>query len=222
MFFRNNLSSVSSTPPRTYGTASALSVFIQKSGNVLDLGIDSDSDGIPDDYEESIFMYNGKQIESDPYDSDTDNDGLLDGEEVRLEIKYSIDGDSATVVGKLISDPSSADTDGDGVPDNEDTAPLTKGLAGGIVGELSLVSSFDNISNGSGHSFLVYHSYINDSLNVGGLKGGYRVIDNPNGTHNWERVNNPTSDSNYQIRPDSNKNAKEKPPHALCGGKLPR
>ena len=186
----------------TYGKASSLSTFIQSFRNVLDLGADTDNDGIPDDLEDDLILYNGKTISTDYELADTDEDGLKDGEEVRLEVKYSPDGNYATVVGHLISDPTEMDSEGDGVPDNEDTARLTKGLAGGIVGELSLVSSFDNISNGSGHSFLVYHSYINDSLNVGGLKGGYRVIDNPNGTHNWERVNNPTSDSNYQIRRD--------------------
>ena len=130
---------------------------------------------MPDDYENNIVLYNGKTISTDDQLADTDGDGLLDGEKVRLEIKYSIDGDSATVVGKLISDPSSADTDGDGVPDDEDTAPLTKGLAEGIVGEMTIVSynsDPNNITNG--HSFLLYRSYINDSLDFNDFYGVYQ------------------------------------------------
>ena len=49
--------------------------------------------------------------------SDTDEDGLKDGEEVRLEVKYSPDGNYATVVGHLISDPTSEDGDDDGLLD---------------------------------------------------------------------------------------------------------
>ena len=90
--------------------------------------------------------------------SDTDEDGLKDGEEVWLEVKYSPDGNYATVVGHLVSDPTKKDSDGDGIPDDEDTLPLEKGIYGGFVGELSIVSS-------NGHSFLIYKSYIDEILN---------------------------------------------------------
>ncbi len=59
----------------------------------------------------------------------------------------------------VLTDPSNADTDGDGIIDPIDTAPLVKGLAGGVVGRLYIVSS-------NGHSYLAYESFINDRINV--------------------------------------------------------
>jgi len=108
----------------TYGKASSLSTFIQSFRNVLDLGADTDNDGIPDDLEDDLILYNGKTISTDYELADTDGDGLKDGEEVRIEVKYSPDGNYATVVGHLISDPTSEDGDGDGYLDNCDEHPL--------------------------------------------------------------------------------------------------
>ena len=107
----------------TYGTVSALSTFIQRFGNVLNFGTDTDNDGIPDDLEDDLILYNGKTISTDYELADTDGDGLKDGEEVRLEVKYSPDGNYATVVGHLISDPTSEDGDGDELSDTEDPYP---------------------------------------------------------------------------------------------------
>lgn len=56
----------------------------------------------------------------------------------------------------------------------EDTAPLKKGLKDDITGEITIVSC-DNAP--AGHGFLVYRSYINDSLNMGELTGGYIIGD---------------------------------------------
>ena len=75
------------------------------------------------------------------------------------------------------SNPLEEDTDGDGIIDGSlsdefhetddnvmrrDTAPLQRGLLNGIVGELSLVSA----TEGMGHTFMIYHSYIIDELDT--------------------------------------------------------
>ena len=58
--------------------------------------------------------------------------------------------------------------------DNEDSDPLKKGIGGGFVGELSVVSYYNNSEVFfKGHSFLVYKSFVNDSLDVHNLAGGY-------------------------------------------------
>lgn len=70
--------------------------------------IDSDGDGLSDDFEDSIG--------TNPYDADSDDDGLSDGDErcgkglVGLAGKRFFDD-------LLITDPLNPDTDGDGVPD---------------------------------------------------------------------------------------------------------
>jgi hypothetical protein len=57
--------------------------------------------------EGGLPLHNGPKVELDPNDSDTDNDGLLDGEEVNLKKKY-IDGYAWS------TDPTDPDTDDDG------------------------------------------------------------------------------------------------------------
>ena len=44
----------------------------------------------------------------------------------------------------IISNPADPDSDNDGVMDNEDSDPLKKGIGGGFVGELSVVSYYNN------------------------------------------------------------------------------
>ena len=63
--------------------------------------LDADQDGLSDDYENSVPCL-------DPNDADTDEDGILDGNE---------DIDSDGIVGPNESDPCLADTDGDGIYD---------------------------------------------------------------------------------------------------------
>lgn len=59
------------------------------------------------------------------------------------------------------SNPILADSDADGIGDKEDTAPFVRGLEGGIVGKLTLISSNGGDITG-GHAFLALHSYVND------------------------------------------------------------
>lgn len=81
----------------------------------------------------------------------------------------------------ILSDPTNEDSDGDGIFDENDTAPFIKGLDGGIIGELSIVSCDD----GFGHSYLAYKSYVNDTLDLSGFFSGF-------------------DNNNQQIQPNSN------------------
>lgn len=56
----------------------------------MELAVDSDSDGIPDVYEDGFILFNGKSMTLDKNNPDTDGDGLLDGEEVKIEITHII------------------------------------------------------------------------------------------------------------------------------------
>ena len=74
---------------------------------------DTDGDGLSDYIEESLRLFNGIIVKTDPKNPDTDGDGLLDGEEVSvvLDKKNNID------CYKIYSWPTSRDTDGDGYID---------------------------------------------------------------------------------------------------------
>ena len=89
-----------------------------------DIELDSDSDGIPDTYEEGLLMFNGKSIKLDKNNPDTDGDGLLDGEEVELEYRYNVDSTKVMVMGGFNSNPLNSDSDGDGEGDATDPTPL--------------------------------------------------------------------------------------------------
>jgi serine/threonine protein kinase len=76
---------------------------------------------------------NAQEVElgTDPKIADTDEDGLIDGEEVRVWLTNPLlrdtDGDGATdgdEVNILGTDPLNPDTDGDGIPDGADDTPL--------------------------------------------------------------------------------------------------
>ncbi|KKH45944.1 hypothetical protein EO93_06765 [Methanosarcina sp. 1.H.A.2.2] len=74
---------------------------------------DTDEDGIPDITETTGFRDGfGNWYYTDPNNSDTDGDGLLDGEEAGELVDY--DGKQYF---QLFSDPTKADSDGDGVDD---------------------------------------------------------------------------------------------------------
>ena len=151
---------------------------------------DKDKDGLYDIFETAgIRLINGQVIYTDPADDDSDDDGLLDGEEIIPEVK-KLDVDSAFLedfVGNnwyylpMVSDPNLVDTEGDGILDAEDNRPMEKGYYSEergdvVVGELTIVSSTYNFW--AGHSFLLYQSYIKDTLDFTGISGGYELTDN--------------------------------------------
>lgn len=78
-------------------------------------GVDTDGDGVPDDIERLIGL--------DPNDSDTNNNGIPDGDEDR-----DLDGVSNAIEAILMTDLLSPDTDGDGIPDKDEDQDLD-GLA---------------------------------------------------------------------------------------------
>lgn len=96
----------------------------------IDIETDSDSDGIPDYYEDNMVLFNGVSLVLDKNNPDTDGDGLLDGEEmVELKYEYNEDRTQVIVTGKLKSNPTSVDSDGDGLYDNQDRVANGKVVA---------------------------------------------------------------------------------------------
>ena len=82
---------------------------------------DSDGDG--------LLNWKERQIGTDPYNPDTNGDGIPDGIEYLSGLdptNMDMDGDGLTNAQELAmgTNPFSADTDGDGVPDGQDAFPL--------------------------------------------------------------------------------------------------
>ncbi len=185
---------------------------------------DTDRDGLYDAVEAAgIRIQNGMILRNDPETDtffsnpavpDTDNDGLPDGHEIDPTIRYKI-GSS----GKkeyyffMYSDPSCNDSDGDGILDYDETYgvvyddpsgnkyeyegdPLNKGLAGGITGELIIISYNDSKWPDGGHSFLIYQSYINDKLDFTNFEAGY-IYNKNNSNDHWVSV----SPQKYDVTP---------------------
>lgn len=85
----------------------------------IDLTTDSDQDGLTDFYEDNLPAFNGIKLNLDKNHSDTDGDGLCDGEEI-TEVKYVYNKNRTKVriYGKMRSNPTKSDSDGDGLLDN--------------------------------------------------------------------------------------------------------
>jgi hypothetical protein len=99
---------------------------------------DTDGDGLYDTYEiAGMIIPNGRYIDSDPLDPDTDDDGLTDGEEMGELITFGLDGlglnitavSNGTSFGEIEihirhfdykSDPTSVDSDGDEYDDYDE------------------------------------------------------------------------------------------------------
>lgn len=173
--------------------ASELTNIYKDISKKIDITTDSDNDGVPDYYEENMVLFNGMSVKLDKNNPDTDGDGLKDGQEVILTYEYKDNKTKVIVRGKYNSDPTKVDTDNDGIKDDIDTAPFTKGLANGIVGALTICSYTDNVNSSggfSGHAYLAYTSYVNDTKTMYGmLVGSYREI----AKQNDRRTDKPTS-----------------------------
>ena len=159
---------------------------------MIDYTTDSNNDGISDYYTKQIVSgglrygthaYVFRVLENGVYrpatlsevqaNADFDNDGLENGD----EIEVLVDTLGHPYIA-FLSDPSNQDTDGDGILDDQDDAPVTKGYANGVIGKISIVASLDrNIDdNTGGHVFLLYESYVNDTiLNLDGLYNQYLI-----------------------------------------------
>ena len=78
--------------------------------DTIDFVKDTDGDGIPDWYEiNGMRLGNGVYIKTNPYDPDSDNDGLLDGEEIVPQ--NFVDDWHEGIYFKMISNPLLKDTD---------------------------------------------------------------------------------------------------------------
>ncbi len=98
---------------------------------VLKVELDTDQDGIPDEYETNDGNYHSPTMTgTDPSNPDTDGDGLTDGVEVLTlrtdpnRVDTDRDGINDDVELANGTDPIRADTDDDGSPDGEDAFPL--------------------------------------------------------------------------------------------------
>lgn len=96
-------------------------IFDNISGETVDYITDTDEDGICDYYEDNLTkLANGVYVKLDKENPDTDGDGILDGEEVKVYIdKYG------RVYYKMISNPNSKDTDKDDIDDKTDDDSLS-------------------------------------------------------------------------------------------------
>lgn len=100
----------------------------------IDLETDTDGDTIPDYYEDNMISFNGMKVELDKTNADTDGDGLMDNEEVEVQLIYNEDQSKVYVKGKILSIPTIADSDYDGIPDNEDPDKLSGTFTGDLIG----------------------------------------------------------------------------------------
>ena len=160
---------------------------------------DSDGDGLPDIFEiAGMKLSNGRVITTDPFVADTDGDGLSDGDEINVNPTFLLQNifdelgiplEVSSYVFEMNSDPTKKDSDGDGINDyftnydydsdetvyDKDNRPLQKGIYSSsakdvVTGELTIVSC---TNFPLGHAFLVYRSFVNDTLDFTKLTYGY-------------------------------------------------
>ena len=179
------------------------------------------------DGEWAILKHGYRYVKLDTQNIDQDNDGILTIDELgkpeeidltpMIEFMFAIhgvdpkeyEGKKSVIVYNASSDPTTADTDDDGIADNNDTAPWTKGLKNGVTGELTIISCYDNYGGSStdseyvlgatGHAFFVYKSYVKDSINFQGLRGGWRQSPDDS---SWKNALYENSTDSYEVKPN--------------------
>lgn len=200
-----------------------VTVFKQAQAETIDYRTDSNNDGISDYYTKLISenklrtgtgtpIADGYSYDELQASDDWDNDGKLNGEEV------TVTATAGKVRVSLSSSPLLEDSDMDGIWDQLDSSPLQKGIldkSGSVKrGELLLVSTKgDDIPsmlayvlktgknpNNTGHSFLVYHSYIEDELDLSCMNRGFSKGMDDGFWHSSTEDSNVSS--NYKIGKD--------------------
>ncbi len=98
--------------------ATKIKEVFEKCNQRIGLQVDSDGDGLSDYLEDNLTLFNGVKIKTDKNKSDSDEDGLKDGEEVILiNPQYRNVGKEMRLVLLGKSNPCNSDTDGDGLND---------------------------------------------------------------------------------------------------------
>ncbi len=101
-------------------SADELAAIYDEISKMIDLSADTDGDTIPDYYEDNLVAFNGVDLRLDKTKADTDGDGLMDNEEVKIQLVYSDDGTQVYVKGTMLSAPMLTDSDYDGIGDATD------------------------------------------------------------------------------------------------------
>lgn len=135
----------------------------------------------------SMRLSTGEIIYTDPLNWDTDGDGIRDGDEIVMggfgsihavrneDGSYTFTSDYG-ITFYMKSNPTMSDTDGDGISDKDDTAPFEIGIGNGVIGEMTIVScAKDGVEFYNGHSFLLYKSFINDTIDFSEFYSGYEA-----------------------------------------------
>ena len=117
---------------------------------VSSITVDSDGDGLSDSDETDIYR-------TDPFDPDTDDDGLTDGEEVALG-----------------TDPLADDSDGDGIIDGSDPDVIADAVAALPVG----VFSSRGDPEGQRNAMLSRLNNIEEDIETGDTAGAIRALQN--------------------------------------------
>lgn len=178
-------------------------------GEKYDITTDADEDGIPDLFETyGMPVANGQILFSDPENTDSDGDGLLDGEEVIMHIVDNADevkaaynymydyipdifiSDNGGIYFTMVADPENEDTDGDGIIDTDEVK---------IVGEDGIAERY-GIENYDDYEYVIdshYYDYESDisllsPLNVNTLETQYLEFKD-------ESMNNSTNPIYYTI-----------------------
>ena len=144
-----------------------------------------------------IRLASGKTLYTDPFNGDTDNDGLSDGQEVGNAYNdstgiYSIIGsnyDRLKGYWSIISDPTKSDTDKDNVEDSVDKTPT---IANNVYDrDLSIAAqlSYTNLEKNDNDKLIDDLEFKEISYEMKSEMNGWKVIDSiKSNTADWPIV----------------------------------
>ncbi|HEX2046590.1 MAG TPA: VWA domain-containing protein [Acidimicrobiales bacterium] len=117
-------------------------------GGDIDGDADDDGDGLKNGHEVyGMITGLGSVVHTDPTDPDTDDDGLLDGDE--LELRVAVPGDPIPLTFyRMLGHPHQQDSDGDGLGDAEELDLGMNALRGDVDGDgandgIEYINAFD-------------------------------------------------------------------------------